>query len=440
QVLAQEPLKATRGNINKAIDMLEKHRGGGGTNLLAALNTALALPKKEGMSRIVVIATDGYVSIEKKAFDLIREKLGEANFFAFGIGSSVNRYIIEGIARVGKGSPFIVTNKADAEDAAAKFREYIRCPVLTDIKVKFEGFDGYEVEPVAIPDLFAQRTVVLYGKYKNNKGRIILTGNTASGKYERSFSLSDYSENPENIGLQYLWAREKIANISDYNKESEEVKKEVTALGLKYNLMTAYTSFVAVDKVIKETGEVVTVQQPLPLPEGVSNLAVGDQFYTGTFGGTIQTQPGSVNRNSSEENITVECMKLSKTDIKPLETNVQRTVTEVPVTSGHGYYVRGKQTGLWLDELDGKVHASYLADLLKAMEKDIAADLEDWMKKNHLKMLSLTIEFDNGSIKNIKTDKFEGDKFNQSELEKIFKKMSPSMPVTGEIKMTFLIK
>ena len=94
-VLSSQSLPATSPNISQAINMIERQRGGGGTRLLPALKKALSLPKSKGFSRSVVIATDGYVSVEEEAFDLIRDNLGNANMFTFGIGSSVNRYIIE---------------------------------------------------------------------------------------------------------------------------------------------------------------------------------------------------------------------------------------------------------------------------------------------------------------------------------------------------------
>jgi len=69
--------------------------------------------------------------------------------------------------------------------------------------------------------------------------------------------------------------------LDDYNnlRKDDERIREVTNLGLKYNLLTAYTSFVAIDsKVRNKDGQVVTVKQPLPLPQGVSNYAVGGGY------------------------------------------------------------------------------------------------------------------------------------------------------------------
>lgn len=292
--LSPTPLPATEDNKTKAINMLRSMQGGGGTEILPALNKALSLPKKEGISRTIVIATDGYVNVERQVFDLITQKLGEANFFAFGIGTAVNRYLIEGMARVGRGELFVATTANEGEQAATKFIEYIENPLLTDIKVSFNGFSAYEVEPPAIPDLFAQRPLIIYGKYTNVIGSIKVTGKTVSGNYEKEIALASSTEDKSNSALKYLWAREKIARLADYGKVGVNVKDEVTSLGLKYNLMTDYTSFVAIDTIVRETGEVVTVNQPLPLPQGVSNLAVGGggvaSGVTGGYTGGLLTE------------------------------------------------------------------------------------------------------------------------------------------------------
>lgn len=271
---------ATEQNIQDAITAVESQTGGGGTELLPALKQALSLNVAKEYSRIFLILTDGYVSVEKEAFDLIRNNLGEANFFAFGIGSSVNRYIIEGIANVGQGEPFIAINETEAKEKAELFRLYIDAPVLTDIKAEFENFDAYDIEPLSIPDIFAERPVILFGKYKGTfGGKLNLSGSSGSTSYSNDIQIDNYSPDPKNLAIMYLWARKKIQLLDDYamvSYENEEIKKEVVALGLKYNLLTAYTSFVVVDSVIRcDTCSAETVNQPLPMPEGVTDNALG---------------------------------------------------------------------------------------------------------------------------------------------------------------------
>lgn len=401
QVLSEQPLQATKKNKEKAIDLVMSQSGGGGTRILSALKRALALKKKKGMSRIVVIATDGYVSVEKEVFDLMRDNLGEANFFAFGIGSSVNRYLIEGMARVGKGEPFIVTSQKEAEKIAAKFMNYVKHPLLTDIGVSFSGFDAYEVEPISIPDLFAERPLILFGKYKNAKGNIIVKGKTAKGTYKRTLAVKSGLEDGNNVALKFLWAREKIARLADYGRVGVEVREEVTELGLKYHLMTEYTSFVAVDKIVRETGEVVTVKQPLPLPQGVSDYAVGG---TGASRGYYKAAPSSAP-------IMMEKVAAGE-DLED-----KRALRMIYVAGGRF------PKGISLNSVE------------KTIQSQIGKELENLFKKWELKSLTVSLELANGKVIKAKIKKYDAKKMSKKELEKLFKKLEFPTSIQGKIEL-----
>ncbi len=280
-VLAESSLPADKENLAKAIRFLDQQRGSGGTELLAAIQNAMNLPRQAAVSRSIVMLTDGYVSGETGVFDYIRDHLDKGNLFSFGIGSSVNRYLIEGMAKAGMGEAFVVTEAAEAPAIAVKFRDYIQNPVLTDIQVRANGFDIYDVHPAHLPDLFAQRPVILYGKWRGAvNGTFELQGKNGQGDYVTRLAVSGVQPDEANQALRYLWARSRIAELSDYgsgNVDAERVSA-ITALGLKYNLLTQYTSFIAVREVVTNTqGEATDVDQPLPLPEGVSDMAVGSE-------------------------------------------------------------------------------------------------------------------------------------------------------------------
>jgi len=315
-VMSEKSLPATRKNINHAINVIERQRGGGGTRLLPALKKALSLQGTEGYSRNVVIVTDGYVSVEKEAFDLIRNNLGNANMFAFGIGSSVNRHLIEGMARVGMGEPFIITRPDEAGEKAAKFRKLIESPVLTGITVDFKDFKTYDIEPPSIPDVMAQRPVILFGKWRGRpKGNILVKGITGDRKYRKKVNVANVKPLKTNSALRYLWARHRIALLSDYNRLSpqDERVKEVTSLGLTYNLLTQYTSFVAIDTQIRlKDGKAQTVKQPLPLPQGVSDYAVGGKSRMSKGISTLGASPSLMVRKSKPMEVKEESCESKK--------------------------------------------------------------------------------------------------------------------------------
>ena len=182
-LLSPTPLPASAATVDSVLAMLDGLSGGGGTRLLPAMERALALPRStQNLARTLVIATDGYVAVEAEAFDLIRQRLGEASFFAFGIGSSVNRFLIEGLARVGMGEPFIVLDSAEAPAAAARFRQYVTAPVLTRVRFETQDLEVYDREPISIPDVLAERPVIVFGKWRGERrGTVRIAGQTATG-------------------------------------------------------------------------------------------------------------------------------------------------------------------------------------------------------------------------------------------------------------------
>lgn len=278
-LMAASSVPASPGNIRKATRLIDKQRGGGGTELLAALRKGLTLPRDEAFSRTMIIVTDGYIGAESEVFEEIQKNLNRTNVFAFGIGSSVNRYLIEGMAKAGQGEPFVVTKPQQADAVAERFRRYVQAPVLTHIELEFNNFETYDIEPPALPDLFANRPVIVFGKWRGRPGGTIeLTGAGGQEDFAQIVQVADSRPMEANRALRYLWARSRIARLSDFNAQlsNPENKEEITTLGLTYNLLTAYTSFVAVHEIVRNTeGPGDDVVQPLPLPKHVSNLAVG---------------------------------------------------------------------------------------------------------------------------------------------------------------------
>jgi Ca-activated chloride channel family protein len=279
EIFSPASVDASKQNINAALSFIDKQQGGGGTELLPALQRALALPGNESFSKTFIIATDGYVTVEKEAFELIRQNLDRANFFTFGIGTSVNRYLIEGMAHAGNGLSFIATSEKEAASSATKFRNYVSVPVLTNVSIDFNGFEVYDVEPQKIPDVFSERPILIFGKYRGNpSGYIDLKGITGTLGINQRLDIAEHLPSAENSALQSLWARERIRLLDDFagSATSGILAAEITELGLKYNLLTNYTSFIAIDSQFRnENGQWISVKQPLPLPEGVSNYAIG---------------------------------------------------------------------------------------------------------------------------------------------------------------------
>ena len=132
---ADQSVPATKENIDSAINSIHTLQGAGGTRLLDAVQKAMSVHKNPDLARSFVIITDGYIDFEASVFDYMSDNLGDANFFAMGIGTGVNRHLIEGIAHVGMSEPFVITDKEQAAAAAQEFKAYIQNPLLTNIKM-----------------------------------------------------------------------------------------------------------------------------------------------------------------------------------------------------------------------------------------------------------------------------------------------------------------
>ena len=283
KLLAPESVPATRANIERALQTIREMGGSGSTEIVPALKRVAAMAKQPDVSRSVIVVTDGYVTVENEVFALVRKNLGQANVFAFGIGTSINRHLIEGIARAGQGEAFVVTKPSEAAAEADRLRRMIESPVLTQVKASFEGLDAYDVLPAQLPDVLGGRPVIVFGKWRGEAtqmgaAKLVVEGRAADGAFRTEVAAGGREE-ARASALRHLWARQRIATLSDQEAlEGGGAQKEaITALGLKYGLLTQYTSFIAVDHVVRNPNPALapTVNQPLPLPEGVSHLAIG---------------------------------------------------------------------------------------------------------------------------------------------------------------------
>jgi Ca-activated chloride channel family protein len=284
-VLFPEPVAASRENLAKAQAFLRSRSGGGGTEMMTAIRTALEPSDKQDHVRIVCFMTDGYVGNDMQILDEI-QKHPNARVFSFGIGDSVNRFLLDKMAEEGRGEVEYVTLKDDGSAAARRFAERVQNPLLTDISVDWAGLQVSDVYPARIPDVFSSKPIVITGRYANaGKATIRVRGRQAGRDVEREIALDLPEREPDHDVIATLWARRKIDAVMSQDWAGAQtgaprvdVREGVTKLGLDFGLMTQYTSFVAVEEmVVNEGGQQRHVEVPVEMPEGVS--------YEGVFGG-----------------------------------------------------------------------------------------------------------------------------------------------------------
>ncbi len=295
-VLSETPLAANDANLNLACGFIDSQTSQGGTELEAALQCAFALPGGENRSRSILLFTDGFITADAATCALVRANIGTANLFAFGIGSSVNRELLESVARAGGGEPFVVTIGKEAAPVAAAFREMVSNPVLAKVQITAEGVVLGSLEPDPYPDVFAARPLMVSGTWTGEpKGKIIVRGIGGNGvAFEKSIDLTEAAaaSGLEHPALPLLWARERVRKLMDMKRDDESIR-EITALGLSYSLLTPYTSFLAVDETPRDfKGLAQTVKQPLPLPLGVSESAMAS--HSAMVENASVPEPGSI--------------------------------------------------------------------------------------------------------------------------------------------------
>ncbi len=281
-VLFPQPVPATRENLRRAQDFLASRQGRGGTEMMTAIRAALDPSDKQDHIRIVCFMTDGYVGNDFEIVDEVK-KHPNARVFSFGIGSSVNRFLLDKMAEHGRGEVAYVSLQDDGSAAARRFHERVRNPLLTDIEIDWNGLPIADVYPKRIPDLFSAKPLILTGRYiAGSRGVIRLRGKLVGQNFVREIPIVLPEAQTEHDVLATLWARTRIDDLlsQDYGgmqngAAKPEVQEAITQLGLEYRLMTQFTSFVAVEEMtITEGGQPRRIDVPVEMPEGVSHEGV----------------------------------------------------------------------------------------------------------------------------------------------------------------------
>ncbi len=262
-ILFPAPVPATKENLAKAQAFLESRQGGGGTEMMKAIKASMDPSDASDHVRIVCFMTDGYVGNDMEIIGEV-QKHPNARVFAFGIGGSVNRFLLDGMAKYGRGEVEYVALNDDGSAAARRFHERVRNPLLTDISVDWNGLPVADVYPKTIPDLFGAKPVILSGRYTGaGKGVIRLKGKMSGVDFVREIPVDFSKAESQNDVLSTLWARTRVDDLMSQDFKGaqqgvmkDDVKQAVIQLGLDYRLMTQFTSFVAVEEMIVTDGGV----------------------------------------------------------------------------------------------------------------------------------------------------------------------------------------
>jgi len=294
---SEYPLPASKQNIAQGLAYVESLNGEGGTMMSSGIEQALAPPVPAGSVRLVTFLTDGYIGNEQEILALIKQRLNGARLYAFGVGTGVNRYLLDEIGRAGRGFTRYMDPTEDVAEVAAELTERLQSPVLTDIEVEWGGLSPAGIYPAQIPDLFAGQSVRVQGRYARPGLYNLTVKGLVNGREARlplTVKLPEHSGEGDAVAL--VWARsairEAMNELSTPGGPAEPpafsaVKKRVTELGLEFSLVTKWTAFVAVSEQIYNADPASTKTRPVPLPmvKGTQPSAYPNQApFTGAAG------------------------------------------------------------------------------------------------------------------------------------------------------------
>ena len=276
--LSAKPLANTAANRDKAIAYINNIQANGGTRLMNGINTVLNFPAApDDKLRSVVLLTDGLIGDDKHIIGEVQKRLKPGNrLYTFGVGSSTNRFLINRLAEVGRGTSEILPLNEPAVETAQEFFQEINNPVLTNIETTWIGSgEAPEIYPLAAPDLFANQPLVLHGRKGDRaNGKLKITGTLAGGKkYQETLDVN-FNQVTGNSAIAQLWGRAKIKDLMTQMHwgETSEGKEAVTNTALAYNLLSDYTSFVAVTEEVRVDPQAESLQEDVAvqLPKGMN--------------------------------------------------------------------------------------------------------------------------------------------------------------------------
>lgn len=271
--LGQSPLEATPQNVQRGMRYLKSLRGEGGTMMIEGVKAALDFPHDPQRLRFVCFLTDGYIGNEAEILGEVHKRLGAARIFSFGVGSSVNRYLLNHMAKAGRGAVAYLGPRDDAARVMEDFFNRIGHPAMTDLRIDWGTMQVSEVFPRRLPDLFPGRPVIVTGRFAGDPETAVrISGRAAHLPVSLTVPANLTQGGSAHTGLPSIWARLKIADLADESTyaPNAELPERIKQVALDYNLMSAFTAFIAVDSTRRTEGtEGVTVPVAVPVPEGV---------------------------------------------------------------------------------------------------------------------------------------------------------------------------
>jgi Ca-activated chloride channel homolog len=280
EAMTEAPVRGDRAGKQQGLEYLEILQSSGGTEMEQGVAKMLTTSPGSDRIRVVYFLTDGFVGNDDVVVGAAKRLLGTNRIFTVGIGSAPNRSLLDRLAGAGRGFASYLTLTEPADKLAKDLVLKSAYPYLTDVQIDWGGLAVEELTPAHVPDVYAGQPLIITGRYRRPGNAVIKVSATTGGQ-RVTIPIQVTLPTTNNFEpVASLWARRKIEMLMAVADE-QNVSKPVTELGLRFHLVTEYTSFVAVDRTrVVSNGKIRVVEQPIVVPEGVNHRTV-DQTPSG---------------------------------------------------------------------------------------------------------------------------------------------------------------
>jgi len=246
---------ATRPNLASAQEFVGALSAGGGTNIEGALDVALRQATGGDRVSLVVFMTDGLPSVGQTQPDQIAAaaggRIGQSRIFTVGVGTDVNTYLLDMLAKEGRGSATYVAPNANLEVAVGNLLGRIRHPALANLRIVSAPVTLLDQQPSQLPDLFYGEELVVFGRYHGTGSGDLVVEGERNGRRERFTASARFtSRQPDNAFVPPLWASRKVGELTRTARlegASPDIIEEIRQLGLRYGILTEYTSYLVLE-------------------------------------------------------------------------------------------------------------------------------------------------------------------------------------------------
>jgi len=306
QTFFDGPRRANAENIGVALERVGRLEAKGGTNIADALQVAFGAEVPAGdddgpwLGQIVFV-TDGQPTVGMTAPQQIlalakRKDRQKMRLFALGVGNAVDVRLIDDLVQQHRGARDFVRNKEKIEIKVDALCQKIAKPALTDVEVRCEALDSFDVHPSRTRDLFCGEMLQVVGRYRNAGMQTVRVLGQQNGKpREFVFEVEFPKISEQHSFVQTIWARQHVASLLGAirrNGAQKELVDEVKRLATRYGIVTPYTS----QLIVEESERLANVRRDSGTPGAPQHLFYLHQQNPtggpGAFGGRTAA-PGS---------------------------------------------------------------------------------------------------------------------------------------------------